>query len=262
VHVHVPIDRKLISNTTHAIDMATSTLVVLPGDHIARDALPTPTGKKKTLTLGPGLQHLPPNTITTTIAGALTTDNRKNAAWIDSNSGRYLPTAGDLVIATVQNAGGETFNCTLTPNTPHATLPVLAFEGATRKTRPVLVPNSLVYARVVNAGKESSPELTCVDQTTGNSEGLGPLKGGTLFKISLGMARRLLLKSKGEITILDHIGTKVGFEITVGRNGLVHVDGGNVKTILAVGRALQEVDEQALGEKGQKKLAERILKSL
>ncbi|KAF2642976.1 hypothetical protein P280DRAFT_467083 [Massarina eburnea CBS 473.64] len=242
--------------------MATSTLVVVPGDEIAQDALPTPTGKKKTLTLGPGLRHIPPNTITTTIAGALATDNRKNAAWIDANSGRYLPTVGDLVIATVQSSAADNFNCAITPNTPYATLPHLAFEGASRKTRPVLLPNSLVYARVVNAGKESSPELTCVDPSTGNSEGLGPLKGGTIFKVSLGMARRLLLRSKGEVTVLDHIGTKVGFEITVGRNGLVHVDGGDVKTVLAVGKAIQETDEQALGEKGQKKLAERILKSL
>ncbi|KAF1952638.1 hypothetical protein CC80DRAFT_518636 [Byssothecium circinans] len=242
--------------------MAASTLVVLPGDEIPQHALPTPTGKKKTLTLGPGLRHIPPNTIATTIAGALTTDNRKNAAWVDSNSGRYLPTVGDLVIATVQSSAGENFNCSITPNTPHASLPHLAFEGATRKTRPVLVPNSLVYARVVSAGKQLPPELTCVDPSTGNSEGLGPLKGGTIFKVSFGMARRLLLKSKGEVTVLDHIGTKVGFEITVGRNGVVHVDAANVKTVLAVGKAIQETDEQALGEKGQKKLAERILKGL
>ena len=68
--------------------MATSVTVVLPGDEIPQELLPTPTSKKKTLTLGPGLRHIPPNTITTTIAGALTTDNKKNAVWIDTNSGR------------------------------------------------------------------------------------------------------------------------------------------------------------------------------
>lgn len=167
-----------------------------------------------------------------------------------------------MVIATINTSTGENFNCFLTPNTPAATLPHLAFEGATRKTRPQLVPNSLVYARIASAGKDSSPELTCVDPSTGKSEGLGPLKGGMVFKISLGMARRLLAGSKGGVTILEALGEKVGFEITVGRNGMLHVDGGNVKTTLAVGRAVQEVDEQALGAKGQKKLAERVLKSL
>jgi exosome complex component RRP40 len=66
--------------------------VVLPGDVIPQDALPTGTGKKKTLTLGPGLRHIPPNTVTTTVAGTLVTDNRKNAALVEYNSGRVLPT--------------------------------------------------------------------------------------------------------------------------------------------------------------------------
>ena len=68
--------------------MATTVNVVLPGDVIPQDALPTGTGKKKTLTLGPGLRHIPPNTVTTTVAGTLVTDNRKNAALVEYNSGR------------------------------------------------------------------------------------------------------------------------------------------------------------------------------
>ena len=72
--------------------MATTMNVVLPGDVIPQDALPTGTGKKKTLTLGPGLRHIPPNTVTTTVAGTLVTDNRKNAALVEYNSGRVLST--------------------------------------------------------------------------------------------------------------------------------------------------------------------------
>jgi exosome complex component RRP40 len=71
-----------------AIAMATTLSVVLPGDAIPAHALPTGTGKKKTLTLGPGLRHIPPNTVTTTVAGTLVTDNRKNAALVEFNSGR------------------------------------------------------------------------------------------------------------------------------------------------------------------------------
>lgn len=77
--------------------MAVDTMVVLPGEHIPQEALPTPTGKKKTLTLGPGLRPMPPNTIATTIAGALNTDNKKNAAWVESNSGRVrIPALHDF----------------------------------------------------------------------------------------------------------------------------------------------------------------------
>lgn len=71
--------------------MATALAVVLPGDVIPQHALPTGTGKKKTLTLGPGLRHIPPSTVTTTVAGTLVTDNRKNAALVEYNSGRVSP---------------------------------------------------------------------------------------------------------------------------------------------------------------------------
>ncbi|KAF1838489.1 exosome complex exonuclease RRP40 [Decorospora gaudefroyi] len=240
--------------------MAASPAVLLPGDDIAPGSLPKGTGKKKTLTLGPGLRHTPPDTVTATVAGALLTDNKKNAASVDYNSGRYLPFAGDLVIATVNGSAAENFNCLLTPNTPPATLPHLAFEGATKKTRPQLPPNSLVYCRVANAGKHLPSELTCVDPSTGKGEGLGLLKGGMLFKVSLGMARRMLA-AKGGITLLDTMGAKVGFEVTIGRNGLVHVDAGNVKTTLAIGQAIQEVDTAGIEEEGQRKLAVATLKN-
>ncbi|CAE7205507.1 hypothetical protein CFE70_008649 [Pyrenophora teres f. teres 0-1] len=233
--------------------------VVLPGDDIPKSALPTGTGKKKTLTLGPGLRHTPPDTVTATIAGALVTDNKKNAASVESNTGRYRPFTGDLVIATVNGSAAENFNCLLTPNTPAATLPHLAFEGATKKTRPQLPPNSLVYCRVASAGKDLPSELTCVDPATGKGEGLGLLKGGMVFSVSLGMARRMLA-ARGGITLLQTMGAKLGFEVTVGRNGLVHVDGGNVKTTLAIGQAIQEVDRAALGDEAQKKLAAATLK--
>lgn len=71
--------------------MAAALNVVLPGDVIPQHALPTGTGKKKTLTLGPGLRHIPPNTVTSTVAGTLVTDNRKNAALVEYNSGRVRP---------------------------------------------------------------------------------------------------------------------------------------------------------------------------
>jgi exosome complex component RRP40 len=276
--------------------MSLTTSIVLPGDEIPRESLPTPQNKKKALTLGPGLRHIPPETITATVAGALVTDNKKNAAWIEYNSGRvrnffqssfkyhnystpviplsispqshpltspkYLPSTGDLIIATVSTSGGENFNCSITPHTPFATLPHLSFEGATRKTRPVLPPNSLVYARILSASTSVAAELTCVDPSTGRSEGLGPLKGGMVFSISLGMARRLLAGRKGGVSVLEGLSEKMGFEVAVGRNGMLWVEAGSVKRTLAVGRAVQEVDEGGLGEKGQKKVVDRVLRGV
>ena len=72
--------------TQSALAMAAA--IVLPGDEISPSALPTGTGKRKTLKLGPGLRHIPPSAVVTTVAGALVTDNKKNAASVEFNSGR------------------------------------------------------------------------------------------------------------------------------------------------------------------------------
>ena len=95
------------------------TSIVLPGDVIPKENLPAGTGKRKTLKLGPGLRHIPPNTIVTTVAGALVTDHKKNAASIEFNSGRYTPYPNDLVIATIVSSTAESFTATLTPHTPN-----------------------------------------------------------------------------------------------------------------------------------------------
>lgn len=73
-----------------------------------------------------------------------------------------------------------------------ALLPVLAFEGATKKTAPQLRVGSAVYARVSMACKDMEPELDCVNPTTGKADGLGELKEGNIIKVSTGLARRFV----------------------------------------------------------------------
>ena len=92
---------------------------------------------------------------------------------------------------------------------------------------------------------------------------MGELKGGTVFDVSLGMARRLLMpkqKEDGGIAMLMEIAEKFAFEIAVGRNGKVWVKSGSVKETLTVGRALQETDMQGLGVGEQAKLVRKLLK--
>lgn len=59
---------------------------VLPGEELDPESLPS--HPKLPLKLGPGLRHIPPNTITPTVAGQLCTDKRKNAVWVEFNGGR------------------------------------------------------------------------------------------------------------------------------------------------------------------------------
>ena len=169
------------------------------------------------------------------------------------------------MIGQVTRSTGDHHYVQLAPHAPVALLPVLAFESATKKTRPQLPQGSLVYARVSLADPHMDAELECVDPSTGRANGLGPLAGGMLFSVSLGLARRLLMApEKGGVVVLEELGAAGGlaFETAVGRNGAVWVGSESVRTIAAVGTALREVDEEGLGVSGQKRLAKRLLKEM
>ncbi len=273
----------IVIATQHNVIMATQ--VVLPGQDIPSDVLPTSSNSSLPLKLGPGLRHIPPSTITPTIAGSLCVDNRKNAVWVESNGGRvrishpileifraqllklpqYIPQTGDLVIATVHHSSTEVYHCSITPYTTFAQLPQLAFEGATKKTRPQLSGGSLIYARISLASKHLDPELECLNPSTGKADGMGELMGGMVFDISLGMARRLMMPRAGEqggVVVLEELGEKLPFEVAVGRNGRIWIDSKGVRETLLVGRAVMETDQGFLAVEEQRKLVRHLLKSL
>jgi exosome complex component RRP40 len=234
--------------------------LLLPGDAINLDQIFTSQKRR----IGKGLKQDPTSEqYIGTIAGLLEVDYKKKTAQVDTPNARYAPRAGDLVIAQVYRSGMDFFQLHINAHSQQAVLPQLAFEGATKKTRPQLRTNDLVYAKVVSAQKNMEVELTCVNPSTGKSEpdGLGPLNGGMLFEVSIGLAERLL-KKQG-VVVLSELGEKLqgGFEVAVGKNGKVWVDcpEGGVKSIVAVGRCLRETDERNLTEKEQRKLVDKVV---
>ena len=180
-----------------------------------------------------------------------------------SHRAKYIPQTNDLVIATVHHSSTDIYHCSITPHTAYALLPQLAFEGATKKTRPQLNHGNLIYARIVQASKHAEPEIVCCNPSTGKSEGMGELKGGMVFDVSLGMARRLLMTKQtedGRIAVLEGLGEKLAFEIAVGRNGKVWIKAAGVKETLLVGRALMETDTQMFGLEEQAKMVKKLLR--
>lgn len=180
---------------------------------------------------------------------------------------QYTPSTSDLVIGTVHHSSPEFYHVSLSSHAPLALLPHLGFESVTRKTRPILAAGALVYARVSFADPFMDTELSCVYPGTEKAQGLGELKGGMLFDVSATMSRRLMMGGKdaqrGGVVLLEELAERVRYEIAVGRNGRVWVDSmEGVKTILAVGRALQQTDEQGLGPEEQRKLVKTLLKEL
>ncbi|KAJ5239612.1 hypothetical protein N7468_004231 [Penicillium chermesinum] len=264
-------------------------LVLLPGDEVPSDHLPP--ANNNPLKLGPGLKLLseptpasekPRHVLTATQAGILSTDAKRNTVSLLSfPNRRYIPTVNDLVIAQIHHSSADYFHCMVTPHTAHALLGQLSFEGANKKTRPMLKQGELVYARVlsVGLGAGAEVEITCVNPATGKADGgLGPLVGGMVFDITTGMAARLIRASSSSpddddavdgLVVLSELGRKLesigGFEIAVGRNGKVWVDCSNagdsaVKATIALGRCLQGTDEHNLNPADQKKLVSKVLR--
>ncbi|RMZ85795.1 hypothetical protein DV737_g494, partial [Chaetothyriales sp. CBS 132003] len=238
--------------------------VLLPGDAVDAALLPNRHQKRK---IGRGLHPAPDSdNYVATIAGPLDVDYRKKTALISTPTARYAPRVGDLVIAQVRSSGADMFQLYINSHSQQAFLPHLAFEGATKKTRPQLKANDLVYAKVIFARRGMEVELSCVNPSTGRAEpdGLGPLNGGMVFDVSLGLAERMLKKQN--VSFLEELGAKIqgGFEIAVGSNGKVWVDcpGSRVKGVCAVGRCLEAVDQGQPREKEQKKLVNRVCQGL
>jgi len=77
----------------------------------------------------------------------------------------------------------------------------------------------------------------------------GPLAGGTSFRISLGLARELLLPNNAVLAALDKSG--IPFEIAIGVNGMVWVNSPEAEITIMILNALKNsevmTEEQVRG---------------
>lgn len=237
--------------------------MLLPGDAINLNEVLTSQKRR----VGNGLkQDTSSEQYLATVAGPFQADYEKKFAQIETPHSRYMPRAGDLVVAQVYRSGMDYFQLHVSSHSQSAVLHQLAFEGASKKTRPQLRTNDLVYAKVIAAQKNMEVELSCVNPSTGKAEpdGLGPLTGGMVFEVSIGLAERLL-KKQG-VVVLSELGEKLqgGFEVAVGKNGKVWVDcpDGGPRAVITVGRCLKETDELDLNEREQKKLVSKMVSEM
>ncbi|KAJ1673864.1 exosome non-catalytic core subunit rrp40, partial [Spiromyces aspiralis] len=143
----------------------------------------------------------------------------------------YVPATGEPVIGIVAAKHAEGYRIDL-GSAHQAVLPLLAFEGATKRNKPNLAVGAVVYARVSLANKDMEPEIECFNSNTGKSEGFGELEGGFTVRCSLAFCHRLLTSTT---PILAALGEYIAFEVAVGLNGLVWVNAGKdspQKTVL------------------------------
>ncbi|KAL2652975.1 hypothetical protein R1flu_021103 [Riccia fluitans] len=202
--------------------------IVAPGDIVLDLAK-----AGKVVRLGGGLRQ-DGDSVVVTRAGRLRHMQANNKYWVEGSQKRYVPNVEDGVIGVVVDRRFESYSLDIGAPT-YAILPILAFEGATRRNAPNLQPGAAVYARVVKAHRDVQPELSCMD-VSNKSSGFGSLKNGYVFECSTGLARSLL--SKPMCPVLEALGKRFSYEIAVGLNGRVWVNAQEPSTIVAVSNGI------------------------
>jgi len=221
---------------------------VLPGEHVPAQHV--------NLKLGPGLLQLNTQPVISTRAGQLHHSQNNSRWWVEGNARRYVPAPQESVIGVVLGRSADGWRVDVGSAHP-ALLDGLAFEGATKRSKPNLKVGALVYARVSLAHKDMEPELECFDAQTHKAEGFGELSGGFVVQCSLRMSR-LVLDSKH--FLLPFLGSRFPLEAAVGMNGRIWISAKEIKQTIAVVRCIEAVDPDGGGmdEGGVKKLLSRI----
>lgn len=221
---------------------------MVPGDVV----LDLSTMTNQTIKLGSGLRQ-DGDAISAIKAGVLRFA-KPNKYWVESSQKRYVPCAGDTVLGIVVDSRSDNFLVDIKGPTL-AFLPVLAFEGGTRRNIPKFEVGTLLYVRVVKANVGMNPELSCMD-ASGKAAEFGRLKDGYMFESSTGLSRMLL--SSPTCPVLEAFGKNLSFEIAVGLNGRVWVNAESPANLILVANAIMK--SESLSAVQQKILVERLLK--
>ncbi|KAL1805666.1 hypothetical protein ACET3Z_028734 [Daucus carota] len=229
-------------NSTSYVDK-----LVVPGDVV----LDLTSMSNQTIKLGGGLRQ-DCDSITAMKAGMLRF-SKPNKYWVESSQKRYVPSAGDAVLGIVVDSKADNFLIDI-KGPALAFLPVLAFEGGTRRNIPKFEVGTLIYVRVVKANIGMNPELSCMD-ASGKAAEFGPLKDGYMFKSSTGLSRMLL--SSPTCPVLEALGKKLSFEIAVGLNDHAWVNAASPSTVILVSNAI--MNSETLTGVQQKLMVDKLL---
>uniref|UniRef100_A0A672KSN8 Ribosomal RNA-processing protein 40 n=1 Tax=Sinocyclocheilus grahami TaxID=75366 RepID=A0A672KSN8_SINGR len=199
-------------DTVHACFEEKIGEVLLPGDVFSFRLPESGDGSIKT---GPGLRRNGEEV--QVYKSGILRHKQPNMYWIDSQQRRVRVLDSHHVIGIVTAKSGDIFKVDV-GGSEQASLSYLAFEGATKRNRPNVQVGDLVYGQFTIANKDMEPKLVCID-SCGRANGMGVFGAdGLLFKLSLGLMRRLLAPQSEIAKDLEKI---FPFELVVGMNGRV-----------------------------------------
>ncbi|KAI9124790.1 hypothetical protein K1719_004117 [Acacia pycnantha] len=223
---------------------------VVPGDVV----LDLSSFSNQTIKLGGGL-YQDCDAISVMKAGRLRF-SKSNKYWVESSQKRYVPHVGDSVLGIVVDVRSDNFLVDI-KGPSIAYLPVLAFEGGTRRNIPKFEVGTLLYVRVVKADPGINPELSCTD-ASGKAAEYGVLKDGYMFECTTGLSRTLL--SSPTCPVLDALGKKLSFEIAVGLNGRVWVNTTSPSSTIVVANAI--LNSESLSGVQQRIMVDKLLQRI
>ncbi|CDJ46066.1 hypothetical protein, conserved [Eimeria brunetti] len=165
-----------------------------------------------------------------------------------STHNRYTPRVGDIVVGIVNSKGSEYYGVNIRGFAPARLAAVAGFEGATRRSKPMLSVGSVLLVRVSHLSPLLGADVTCCSSNcskpwTSNEKVLGELRGGIIIEVPIPFAFSLLCRDS---VVLQLLGSRLPFEIAVGLNGRVWIRAetpalsirvGNCITAAAAGRS-------------------------
>ncbi|KAG8595223.1 hypothetical protein GDO81_001455 [Engystomops pustulosus] len=160
---------------------------------------------------------------------------------------QYVPVKGDHVIGIVTMKSGDIFKLDVA-GSDQASLSFLAFEGATKKNRPNVKVGDLVYGQFIVANKDMEPELACIDGS-GKANGMGVIgQDGFMFKVSLGLVRKLLTPQNDIIQELMNV---FPMELVIGMNGRIWIKAKTIQQTLIVANILEACEYLTTAQRKQ-----------
>ncbi|XP_062026603.1 uncharacterized protein LOC133742915 isoform X2 [Rosa rugosa] len=213
---------------------------VVPGDVV----LDLTKMANQTIKLGGGLRQ-DCDAIAAMKAGTLRF-SKPNKYWVETSQKRYVPCVEDSVLGIVVDSKADNFLVDI-KGPSLAFLPVLAFEGGTRRNIPKFEVGTLLYVRVVKANPAG-----------GKAAEYGPLKDGYMFECSTGLSRMLL--SSPTCPVLAALGRNISFEIAVGLNGRVWVNATEADKVIIVANAI--MNSESLSGVQQIGMVDKLLKKI
>lgn len=203
--------------------------IVMPGDTIKTI---TPQNQKEKIILGPGLRR--DGDIVYACKAGILKLRTPSIYYVDSFQRRYIPNRGENVVGIVTQKAGDIFKVDI-GGSEQASLPYLAFEGATKRNRPDVQIGDIVFAKLLIASKDMEPELVCVD-SQGKKGKLGVLgPDGLLLSCSLNLTRKLLNPNN---RLFNVFAKEQAYEIAVGMNGKIWIKGRTIKETIALANGI------------------------